>query len=169
MDVFFLSIAGGVTLYPYNWKETLRISLIFAAVIGLAAFLAFGLSYLIAPLILDFASIAGNLFIAFVGVRMMSDAKKIKNEERTFLVEDNKVIWSLALASSFNILLTFLGLGFLGLNTNVPIFVLVIATLLLSQMGLFFGSHYKPIRLGRSSKLAGGFLVLVIIILNFII
>lgn len=169
MDIFFLSIAGGVTLYPYSLKETLKISLIFSAVIGLAAVIAFSLSYLIAPLISNYANIVGNLLIAFVGVRMMADAKKIKNEERTFLVEDNKILWSLAIASSFNILLAFLGLGFLGLNTNIPIFVLVIATLLLSQMGLFFGSHYKPIRLGRSSKLAGGFLILVITILNFII
>lgn len=169
MDIFFLSIAGGVTLQPYKWTETIKISLIFSAVNGLAAVIAIGLSFLISPLISDFSNIAGQLFIAFVAVRMMTDAKKIKNEERTFLVEDNKIVWSVALASSFSILLVFLGLGFLGLNHNTPIIVLLIATLLLSQMGLFFGSHYKPVRLGRSSKLAGGFLLLLITILNFMI
>lgn len=169
MDIFFLSIAGGVTLHPYKWTDTIKISLIFSAVNGLAAIIAFGLSYLISPLISEFSNIAGALFIAFVAVRMMSDAKKIKNEERTFLVEDNKIVWSLALATSFSVFLVFLGLGFLGLNSNTPIIILLFATLFISQMGLFFGSHYKPIRLGRSSKMAGGFLILVITILNFII
>ncbi|NPD44782.1 MULTISPECIES: manganese efflux pump [unclassified Lentimicrobium] len=169
MDIFFLSIAGGVTLHPYKWTETIKISLIFSIVNGLAAVIAFGFSFLISPLISDFSNIAGQLFIAFVAVRMMTDAKKIKNEERTFLVEDNKIVWSLALASSFSIFLVFLGLGFLGLDSNAPIIILFTASLLLSQMGLFFGSHYKPVRLGRSSKLAGGFLILVITILNFII
>lgn len=169
MDIFFLSIAGGVTMQAYKWTETIKISLVFSAVNGLAAVIAFGLSFLINPLISDFSNIVGQLFIAFVAVRMMSDAKKIKNEERTFLLEDNKIVWSLAMASSFNIFLVFLGLGFLGQNHNTPIIVLLVATSLLSQMGLFFGSHYKPVRLGRSSKLAGGFLILVITILNFII
>ena len=169
MDIFFLSIAGGVTLQPYKWTETIKISLVFSAVNGLAAAIAFSLAYITNPLISDFSNIAGQLFIAFVAVRMMTDAKKIKNEERTFLVEDNKIVWSLAIATSFSIFLVFLGLGFLGLNNNTPVIILLAATLLLSQMGLFFGSHYKPVRLGRSSKLAGGFLILVIMIINFII
>lgn len=169
MDIFFLSIAGGVTIQPYKWTETIKISLIFSAVNALSAILAFSLAYLISPLISAFSAIAGQLFMAFVAVRMMADAKKIKNEERTFLVEDNKIVWSLALATSFSIFLIFLGLGFIGLNHNTPIIVLIVSTILISQMGLFFGSHYKPVRLGRSSKMAGGFLILVIIILNFII
>ena len=102
MDLFFLSIAGGVTLRPYEWGVSAKISTILSAVALLASILGLSLSHLLYPLISDFARWIGFLLIAFVGVKFMGDARIIKNEQRTFVLEDSKILWSVAAASSFN-------------------------------------------------------------------
>ncbi len=167
MDIFFLSISGGVTLQPYNWLKTIKASTVFAVSQVIAAGLGFGISKLIFPLIVDFAEMSGVLLITFFAFKMTQEAVKVKNEQRTFLIEDNDIILPLALASSLNTFVFFVGLGFLETPYYESMTVLLIAVVFISQMGLFIGSHYRPQRIGRSSKLAAGILIIILILLFY--
>lgn len=167
MDLLFLSIAGGVTLRPFQWVVTLKISLVFAMVQGLTAFIAILIAHFLEPLISNFAVITGSILVAFVAIKMLTDARKVKNEERTFILEDKQILGSLSLASSFNILLAFLGLGLLGVDFIPSVLVLLITIVFISQFGLFVGSHYQPERLGRFSKFAAGLLILIFTMINY--
>ncbi|MCK5857689.1 MAG: manganese efflux pump [Bacteroidales bacterium] len=169
MDIFFLSISGGVTLQPYNWVKTLKASAVFAFSQLLAAGLGIGISVLILPLIIDFSDIAAALLIGFFAFKMAQEAVKVKNEQRTFLIEDNDIILPLALASSLNTFVFFVGLGLLNIPYQESITALIISTLALSQLGLFIGSHYRPERIGRSSKLLAGISIILLLILFFVL
>jgi putative Mn2+ efflux pump MntP len=168
-DAFFLSISGGVTMMPFNWQKALKIALVYELVISISAVLAFLLSQLVKPLITGFSFLVGNVFILFTAVRFINDARKIKNEERTFLLEDNKILLTSSIAASFIIFLAFFGLGLILIDFQKSIFVLGISIFLLSFLGIFIGNHYKPIRLGRSSKFASGILILILITINYLI
>jgi len=134
---------------------------------SLAAVLAIFMAQLLHPLIQSFAETTGSVLLVFVAVKMMTDARKVKNEERTFVVEDQQILMALSLASSFNILLAFLGLGLLGIAYSPSIYVLLGAIFIISQFGIFVGSHYQPIRLGRFSKFAAGLLILVLTVIYY--
>jgi len=95
------------------------------------------------------------------------DAYKVKNEERTYVLEDHQILGAISLASSFNIFIAFLGLGILGVDFIPSIIVLLLAAFSVSQLGLFAGSHYQPVRLGRFSKFTAGLLILVLTILSY--
>ncbi len=169
MDVFFLSISGGVTQQPYRWMDTLKVSLVFSFSQLIAGFLGLFIADLMLPLIQSFAVIAGALLIAFFGSKMMQEAVKVKNEQRTFLVTDQEILFPLALASSLITFVVFLGLGFFDIPYIYSLTTLFISIFFVSQTGQFVGSHYRPLRLGRSSKFAGGFLMIILMILNFVL
>jgi putative Mn2+ efflux pump MntP len=164
MDIFFLSIAGGVTLRPYEWPMTAKISTILAAVALLSAILGLVFANIFRPMVSDFSEWIGFFLIAFVGVKFMGDARSIKNEQRTYVLDDNKILWSVAAAASFSYLLIFFGLGLLGQLSNHSVITVFVSILVLSQVGLFLGSHYRPVKLGRFTKFAGGLLISVLVI-----
>lgn len=167
-DAFFLSISGGVTLRPFKWLRALHIAFTFAVILSLSAIVSFLLAQLIKPLIFNFANLTGHIFILFIGIRFINDARKIKNEERTYLLEDAKILYSSALAASFIIFLAFFGLGFIQINFQDSVFTLGVSILILSFLGVFIGSHYQPLRLGRSSKFASGILISIFVIIHYI-
>jgi len=169
MDVFFLSITGGVTEQPYRWRTSFKISAIFTISQFIAGILGMSIAYFILPLISTFSAIAGALLIGFFGSKMMQEAIKVKNEQRTFLIEDKDIIYPLALASSLNTFVIFVGMGFLSVSVITSLVTLLLSIFIISQLGQFIGSHYKPLRLGRSSKLAGGFFIIILIILNYVL
>jgi len=169
MDIFFLSISGGVTLQPYNWLKTMKASAVFAFSQLLAAGIGMGISLLILPLIIDFSDMAAALLIGFFAFKMAQEAVKVKNEQRTFLIEDNDILLPLALASSLNTFVFFVGLGLLNIPYQESITSLIISVVILSQLGLFIGSHYRPERIGRSSKLLAGISIIILLVLYFVI
>jgi len=169
MDIFFLSIAGGVTLQPYQWRVTAKVSAAFIVSQLLAGAIGLILASLILPLIIGFSKITAAILIGFFGSKMMQEAVKVKNEQRTFLLEDSDILLPLSLAGSLNTLVIFLGMGFLQLPYKGSLITLFFSILILSQLGLFIGSHYRPLRTGRYSKFAGGLVMIILIILNFVL
>ncbi len=168
-DIFFLSISGGVTLRPFQYPFALKTAAIFALSSFLAAIIALGFAWFIHPLLENFSNMIGHVLIAFVGIKFMNDARKFKNTDRTYLLEDNRIIWLSALASSLVILLAFLGIGFIVAYIQISTLVILISVFMLGFLGVFIGSHYQPRRLGRYSKFAAGLLMLILVIINFLI
>jgi len=167
-DTFFLSISGGVTLRPFKWIQAFKIAFIFTIVLAFSAMMAFYLGHFIKSLITDFSSVIAHILILFVGIRLINDARKIKNEERTYLLEDLKILLTSALAASFIVFLAFLGLGLMQSGITPLIYIFAIAVFALSILGIFIGSYYQPLRLGRSSKFASGLLMAIFIIIHYI-
>jgi len=167
LDIFFLSISGGVTFQPYKSLGSFKISLAF--VLSQAVFATAGL-YLgtyMQSLFTNLSLLVATSLIGFFAFKMIQEAIKVKNEQRTFLIEDNDIILPLALASSLNTFVFFVGLGFLKIPYIESIIVLSVAVVIISQIGLFIGSHYRPQRIGRSSKLAAGISIIILILLFY--
>lgn len=167
-DALFLSISGGVTMRPFNSLQAIKIAGIFAITLSISGILAFLLAQLILPLVLQFSELTGHVLLLFIGIRFINDARKIKNEERTFLLQDHKILFISAFAASFIIFLAFFGLGFIQTELQKSLLTLGISVFIFSFSGIFIGSHYQPLRLGRSSKFAAGLLMAIFIIIHYI-
>jgi putative Mn2+ efflux pump MntP len=168
-DVFFLSISGGVTVRPFKYAFAFKIAAVFALSSFLAAIIALGFAWSINPLIENFSNLVGHVLLAFVGIKFLNDARKIKNVDRTYLLEDNKIILLSAVASSLMILIAYLGLGLISPNIWSSSGIILISAFILGFLGVFIGSHYQPLRLGRYSKFAAGLSILIMTIINFLI
>ncbi len=161
-DLIFLAIGAGVAMHPYSLKLSLKASFLIVFFQLVMAVFALNIGFLLVRLIPDFNTVVGLGLLAFVGVKFILEAIKIKNDQRTFLIEDFRVLLSLAIAASFNAVFAFLGLGLVLVKfTLIPLFALPVIAFFTLLIGIFFGNKYQPERFGRFSKLSAGLLFLV--------
>lgn len=156
-EILFLAIGAGVAMHPYSSWLNLKAALIFSFTQFLMAMFGINLGAIITSYIPDFYYPVGLLLIAFVGLKFILEANKIKNEKRTFLIEDKKILLSLSLAASINPFLAFIGFGMIMEKFSiVPAFILPVFVFFTVLTGIFIGNKYRPARIGRFIKYFGG-------------
>lgn len=161
-ELLFLAIGAGVAMHPYDSKLNIKAAITFSIAQLIFAAFALYMGSLISGFIPAFSFGAGAITIAFVGLKLVLEANKIKNDSRTFLIEDLQILLSVSLASSFNTVLAFTGLGMILKEFNYyPVILLVVVVFMTVLMGIFIGNKYRPERLGRFSKYFGGLMLIV--------
>lgn len=161
-ELLFLAIGAGVAMHPYKALLNLKAAFSFAFVQFVMAAFALFMGSLIASFIPAFASNAGLISIAFVGIKLILEANKVKNDSRTFLIEDAGILVAVSLAAAFNTVIAFTGLGMINANFSFPpLIILAVVAFSLVFIGIFIGNKYRPLRLGRFSKYVGGLVLIV--------
>lgn len=159
-ELLFLAIGAGVAMHPYSSWLNIKAALSFSLVQFIMAAFAIFMGSLIAGFMPDFSFHAGILVIAFVGVKLIMEANKVKNDSRTFLIEEPQILIAVSLAASFNTVLAFTGFGMIiNQFTYVPVIILTVVALITVLLGIFIGNKYRPERLGRFSKYLGGLML----------
>jgi len=160
-ELLFLAIGAGVAMHPYSFWLNIKAAFTFSfAQLILGAFGLF-MGSLISGFITSFSFSVGALTIAFVGVKLILEANKVKNDSRTFLIEDPQILLGVSLAASFNTVLAFTGLGMMHTQfIYSPVFILAAVAFMVVLIGIFIGNKYRPERLGRFSKYFGGLMLL---------
>jgi putative Mn2+ efflux pump MntP len=161
-DLLFLGIGAGVAMHPYSFKLSLKASLLIVFFQAIMAVFALNIGFLLVHSISNFNKQVGIGLLAFVGMKFILEAFKIQNDQRTFLIEDFRVLFSLAIAASFNSVFAFLGMGLVLVKfTLVPLFALPFIGFFTLITGIFLGNKYRPQRFGRFSKIAAGIFFLI--------
>ncbi|MDA3906384.1 MAG: manganese efflux pump [Bacteroidales bacterium] len=167
-DILYLAIGSGVAMQPYSTKLNFKAALIFSFVQIIMALFAINVGFIISSFIPDFSYQMGTILIAFVGLKYMLETNKIKDESRTFLIEDSRILWRLSLASSFNTLLAFIGFGLTIIHyTLFPISMLIGFVFFTTLIGIIIGNKYNTQHLGRFGKLIGGIILIFLAVYMF--
>jgi len=160
-ELLFLAIGAGVAMHPYSSWLNIKAAFSFSFIQFIMAAFAFYMGSLIAGFIPDFSFHAGIFVIAFVGVKLIIEANKVKNDSRTFLIEDTQILIAVSLAASFNTVLAFTGLGMIVNQFSYgPVLLLAAVAFVTVLLGIFIGNKYRPERLGRFSKYLGGLMLI---------
>lgn len=161
-ELLFLAIGAGVAMHPYKALLNLTAAFSFALVQFVMAAFALFMGGLIASFIPAFAFSAGAISLGFVGLKLILEANKVKNDSRTFLIEDARILIGVSLAAAFNTVIAFTGFGMMYAEFSLrPIIILASIAFVVVLMGIFIGNKYRPERIGRFSKYLGGLVLLV--------
>lgn len=159
-ELLFLAIGAGVAMHPYSFLLNVKAAFIFSLAQLIFAAFALFVGSLIAGFMPEFSFLAGAITIAFVGVKLILEANKVKNDSRTFLIEDPQILLGVSLAASFNTVLAFTGFGMVLTQFSYsPVLILAAVIWIVVLMGIFIGNKYRPERLGRFSKYSGGLIL----------
>lgn len=160
-ELLFLAIGAGVAMDPFSSGLSVKAALFFSLAQFIMAVFALMMGSLIAGFIPALTIYAGIIAFAFVGLKLIFEANKVKNNSRTFLIEDPRILIGVSLAASFNTVLAFTGLGMIFSQFSLaPILILTGVVLTTVLLGIFIGNKYRPERLGRFSKYLGGLMLI---------
>jgi putative Mn2+ efflux pump MntP len=173
---FFLSlvpfsVALSSSVYRcIQWKEALRIALVFA--LFEAGFLAIGwlIGFSIKGFFNDLQVPVAALIIFFISVRMFSDSRKAGKEHRTMAVESGRILAGYAFIFSINTVFISMGPGILQADLLILSSALFGFVFLMTIAGIQAGKR-GMMNLGQIAEMAGsaGLVVIcVIIILQYL-
>lgn len=169
MDGFAVSIASGLALQRVQWKPILLLVL------------SFGFFQVFNPLLgwlgsFHFRGMIDNVdhwvafgILAFLGIRMMRESFKVREdgESKPFDPNDPKVVLAMALGTSIDALAVGVTFAFMGMDTLrsliYPLYVIGFVTMALSFAGMFIGIRFgKHVVKRFRADLWGGVILLVI-------
>ena len=154
MDCFAVSVSFGARK-NLLWKDILRLSFFFGLFQGIMPLIGWlaGNSVQQAASGIDHWIAFGIL--AFIGLRMIYESFKEKEEKRSVDIRNWKILLSLSFATSIDALMTGVSFGFVKVNILIAIVTIAITTFFISIAGAYTGVksiHISP----RWAEIAGG-------------
>jgi putative Mn2+ efflux pump MntP len=137
------SVALSSSVYRcIEWKEALRIALVFAlfqaGMMAIGWVIGFGIK---------------GLF--YIGFRMFMDSWRLGRENRTMAVESNRILFGFAFVTSINTALLGMGLGILYKEVLYFSAFLFAATFIMTILGIQAGKR-AMMNLGKTLEMIGG-------------
>jgi len=165
------SVALNSSVYRcIEWKESLRIALVFAVFHALMAAAGWGVGYAVKGW-LHSMDIPIALFIMFfMALRYFVDARRKARELRTITVENIRILFSFAIVTGINTLLLGISLGILYPGVFHFIWILFAMVFMLSVFGIRAGKR-GWMNLGRTAETLGSLLLFgagIFILLQFL-
>ena len=163
MDAFAVAICKGLSMIKMKWKNAIVIALYFGIFQALMPFLGYRLGINFSSAITKVDNYIAFFLISAIGVNMLIEAFKNKDEEE---IDDDitpKTMIILAIATSLDALAVGVTFAFLKISILEPIISIGLITFLLSlagvKIGNIFGKKYK-----KHSQIAGGVILILIAI-----
>ncbi len=163
MDAFAVAICKGLSMIKMKWKNALVIGLYFGIFQALMPWIGFMLGKNFSSEISKIDNYIAFFLIASIGVNMLIEALKNKDEEEINDDIHPRTMIVLAIATSLDALAVGVTLAFLKVNIVKPIISIGLITFFLSLIGVkignIFGEKYK-----KHSQIAGGVILILIAI-----
>jgi len=161
MDAFAVSIAAGLSVACVTRRHTFRLAFHF----GLFQFMMPILGWLagkeFAPYIARFDHWVAFGLLAFVGGKMLADARRETDPVHKTDPTRGLMLVTLSVATSIDALAVGMSMGLLGVSVWIPSIVIGIVAGVLSAIGISFGKVFGP-RWGRWAHVGGGCVLLLI-------
>ena len=163
MDAFAVAICKGLSMIKMKWKNAVVIGLYFGIFQALMPWIGFMLGKNFSSEISKIDNYIAFFLIASIGVNMLIEALKNKDEEEINDDIHPRTMIVLAIATSLDALAVGVTLAFLKVNIVKPIISIGLITFFLSLIGVkignIFGEKYK-----KHSQIAGGVILILIAI-----
>ena len=143
MDCFAVSIASGIILNRTQWRPMLVMALAFGLFQALMPFIGWMFAKSFSHLIESIDHWIAFAILAFLGGRMILESFKDEECRQTYNPASPKVVFTMAIATSFDALDIGNSFAFHGINdyTEIlsPILIIGFVSFVMSLIGLFFG------------------------------
>jgi putative Mn2+ efflux pump MntP len=150
------SVALSSSIYRcIQWKEALRIAFVFAifqvAMMALGWILGFSIKVFLYGLAVPVAA----MIVFYIGARMFLDSRKMRKENRTMAVENNRILFGFAFVISINTALTGMGLGIIFNDILIFSGFIFLIVFLMTLLGIQAGKR-GMMNLGLTLEMLGG-------------
>ena len=163
MDAFAVAICKGLSMIKMKWKNALVIGLYFGIFQALMPWIGFMLGKNFSSEISKIDNYIAFFLIASIGVNMLIETLKNKDEEEINDDIHPRTMIVLAIATSLDALAVGVTFAFLKVSILKPIISIGLITFFLSLIGVkignIFGEKYK-----KHSQIAGGVILILIAI-----
>lgn len=162
-DTLAVSLSGGVCMKQRNIKPWLKIILIFALFQGGMTGVGFLFGVGVSDYITQYDHWIAFALLAFIGGKMIKESFE-KGKESSVNLLNNRVLITVAIATSIDALAVGISLAFINLSYQRIVagcMIIAIVTATASIIGLTGGRHLGP-RFGKRSELLGGLILIVI-------
>lgn len=165
------SVALGSSIYRcIEWKEALRIALVFSTAQALMAAAGWGLGHAVKGWLHDMAVPMAVLIMLFIGLRYFLDSRRLGREMRTIAVENMRILLGFAFVTGINTILLSISLGVLYTGWWSFIRILFLVVFIMTILGIGVGKRGWT-GLGRTAEMLGGILLFgisIFILLQFL-
>jgi len=166
MDAFAVSICKGLGMTKINKNQLIIIASFFGGFQAIMPLIGYLLGNIFAKYVMQFSHWIAFVLLAFIGIKMIIDAIKERNEKDIAEEKDKpisfKEITLLAIATSIDALAVGVTFSFYeDINIVLAIVIIGVITLIISALGVFigniFGSRYRFI-----ASLIGGIILVLL-------
>jgi putative Mn2+ efflux pump MntP len=161
MDAFAVSIVAGLAVAPVTPRHMFRLAFHF----GLFQFMMPIFGWLAGQEMVGYISAydhwAAFGLLACVGGKMLLEARREKEPDRSADPTRGLMLVALSVATSIDALAVGLSMAFVRVSIWIPSVVIGLVAATLSAVGIGFGSRLGP-RWGRRAEFAGGIVLLLV-------
>ncbi|MDO5571619.1 MAG: manganese efflux pump MntP family protein [Bacteroidales bacterium] len=157
MDSLSVSVASGIFMKQFSWRESFKIASVFALFQGGLTALGWLMGINFSNYITSIDHWVAFILLLYLGGKMIYES--FKEGESSISSLSFKTLATLGLATSIDAMAVGVGMAFLKTEILYPVSVITITTFIFSVAGLFFGSRFGKIKF-INIELVGGIILI---------
>ena len=164
MDAFAVSICKGLGMRKVNGKQALVIGLFFGGFQALMPMIGWLLGRQFEQYIVSIDHWIAFVLLAFIGGKMIAEARKPEEEEATIEMDqplDLKELLVMAVATSIDALAVGISFAFLNYPLVEAVTVIGVTTFFISVAGVYIGNYFGN-KYQKKAEMAGGVILILI-------
>lgn len=159
MDSLSVSVASGIFMSCFRFREAAKIAFILAAFQGVLTFVGWALGINFSTYINSVDHWIAFVLLAYLGGKMIYEALRGGDEESGITSLSTKRIMTLGLATSIDAMAVGVGMAFLKTTILYPVIIICATTFVFSFLGLFFGCKFGKMKFINIELVGGAILV----------
>lgn len=160
MDAFAVSITSGILIKEFKNRHALKISAFFGVAQGVMPLIGYVLGYSFKSYIESVDHWIAFIMLGFIGGKMILESRKSDEEKEDFNPLNNKVLISLAIATSIDALVVGVGFAFLQVSVISSCTMIAVVTFLICFLGVFIGRKSGDLFKSKAELIGGIILVI---------
>lgn len=159
MDAFAVSVCKGIAMKKMDWKKALIIGLYFGGFQALMPLIGYLLGVNFSELVKSVDHWIAFVLLGIIGGKMIKES--FEGEEEISDGVDFKSMIVLAIATSIDALAVGITFAFLNVNIVFAVFMIGIATFVLSILGTKIGNSFGS-KYGKKAEFVGGIILILL-------
>ncbi|MGD9679135.1 MAG: manganese efflux pump MntP family protein [Vulcanibacillus sp.] len=162
MDAFAVSITSGIVIYNLKLKNAIKIAIFFGLFQAIMPYIGWLLSNNFSKYIIEFDHWVVFIILLFIGLKMIHESRKSdENDVPKLNPLNNKILLTLAFATSVDALAVGVSLSFLDVSIYYAMILIGIVTFIFSLIGVYVGNISGEL-LKKKAELIGGIILILI-------
>lgn len=155
MDCFAVAICYGFLSERFKWKYIIRLAVFFGGFQALMPVIGWLIGLAFIDLISQIDHWIAFALLGFIGVKMLVEALRKKDESTGVQFDRLVVLLSLSLATSIDALIVGMSFAFLQVNILEAVLIIGVISVLFTLLGVGLGKRYGKL-LGKKAEIIGG-------------